>query len=64
MAFPVCSGSTSWLSLLSTSLSSSLAQQAQSLLSATRGKRKLLQSYDPPAGGVKGSGCGSWCYGR
>ncbi len=32
-------------------------------LSAAAG-RKLLQVRDPPAGGVKGSGCGSWCYGR
>jgi len=73
VAFPVAGGSTSWLSQLSSSVSSSLVQQAQSLLSAiggnrkllsATGSRKLLQANEPPAGGVKGSGCGSWCYGR
>ena len=73
VAFPVGGGSTSWLSQLSSSVSSSLVQQAQSLLSAigskrkllsATGSRKLLQGADPPAGGVRGSGCGSWCYGR
>ena len=68
MAFPVTSGSTSWLGQLSSSVSSSLVQQAQSLLSAigkkrkllsVTGGRKLLQGNDPPGGGVK-SNPGSW----
>ncbi len=73
LAFPVANGSTSWLSLLDSSFSSSLMQQAQSLLLeagrqrkvlSNMGRRALLQRNEPPAGGVKGSGCGSWCYGR
>ena len=73
LAFPVANGSTSWLSLLDSTFRSSLMQQAQSLFSeagrqrkllSTTGSRGLLQRNDPPAGSVKGSGCGSWCYGR
>ena len=70
LAFPVTSSSMSWLSQSSASISPSLTQSAQSLSSAI-GKRKLLSARkllqggnDPPAGGVRGSGCGTWCYGR
>ena len=73
VAFPVASNSTSWLNLLESSFGSRLAQQAQSLFSeagkqrkllSMTGSRVLLQGRDPPAGNVRGSGCGSWCYGR
>ena len=72
VAFPVSGGSTSWLSQLSSSVSTSLVQQAQSLISAigkrkllaAAASRKLLQGGEPPGGGVKGSGCRSMQAGR